>query len=173
CLWSYAKFLLLRPILGIYDNDALLDFQMDLGACPGCSLPFAYPPSFLLYLAPLGFLSYYLGYLLWAFGTFFLYFAMSLDKQQRRYAAFLTIFAPAAIIGFATGQTGLLASALIVGGFRLVTTRPILSGTLFGLASFKPQLGILIPIALMSARLWRTVVAACMTVLVLVLASGV
>ena len=55
----------------------------------------------------------------------------------------------------------------------MVTTRPILSGTLFGLASFKPQLGILIPIALISAQLWRTVAAACMTVLVLIVASGV
>jgi len=41
------------------------------------------------------------------------------------------------------------------------------------LASFKPQLGILIPIALISAELWRTVAATCVTVLVLVLASSV
>jgi hypothetical protein len=172
-LWSYAKFLFSRPVLDIYNNDTLLDFQMDLGACPKCLLPFAYPPFFLLYIAPLGFLSYYLAYLFWAFSTLFLYFALSLDKQRRQYAAFLTIFAPATIICFATGQTGLLASALIVGGFCLVTTRPILSGTLFGLASFKPQLGILIPIALISAQLWRAAAAACVTVLILVLASGV
>ena len=171
-LWSYAKFLLLRPVLKIYNNEALLDFQMDLGACPKCLLPFAYPPFFLFFIAPLGFLSYYLAYPLWAFSTLFLYFALSFDKQQPRYAAFLIIFAPATIIAFETGQTGLLSSALIVGGFRLVGTRPILSGTLFGLASFKPQLGILIPIALISARLWRTIAAACVTVLVLVVASG-
>jgi hypothetical protein len=172
-LWSYAEFLLLRPALEIYDNEILLAFQMDLGACPKCLLPFAYPPFFLFYIAPLGFLSYYYAYLFWAFGTLLLYFALSFDKQQGQYSAFLTIFAPATIIGFATGQTGLLASALIIGGFCLVTTRPILSGTLFGLASFKPQLGILIPIALISAQLWRAAAAACVTVLVLVLASGV
>jgi Glycosyltransferase family 87 len=134
---------------------------------------FRVPPFFLFFIAPLGFLSYSLAYPLWAFSTLFLYFSLSFDKQQPRYAAFLTIFAPATIIAFATGQTGLLSSALIVGGFRLVRTRPILSGTLFGLASFKPQLGILIPIALISGRLWRTIAAACVTVFVLVLASGV
>jgi Glycosyltransferase family 87 len=102
-----------------------------------------------------------------------LYFFASFDKRQPRYSAFLAIFAPATITCLSNGQTGLLSSALIVGGFRLVTTRPILSGTLFGLASFKPQLAILIPIALVSARLWRTVAAACVTSLLLVIVSGV
>jgi hypothetical protein len=172
-LWSYVKFLFSKQILEIYDNTKLLDFQMGLGACPKCLLPYAYPPFFLFYILPLGFLSYNIAYLGWSLSTAFSYFVASLDKQQRRYAAVLIIFAPATIIGFVTGQTGLLSAALIVGGFRVVTTRPILSGTLFGLASFKPQLGILIPIALVSAQLWRTVAAACMTVLVLVLASGI
>jgi hypothetical protein len=172
-LWSYAKFLFLQSVSGIYDNERLLDFQMDLGACPKCLLPYVYPPFFLLFISPLGFLSYHLAFLFWAFSTLLLYFVMSFDKHQRRYAAFLIIFAPATITCLAAGQTGLLSSALIVGGFRLIGTRPILSGTLFGLASFKPQLGILIPIALISARLWRTVAAACVTLLVLVLASGV
>jgi len=39
-------------------------------------------------------------------------------------------------------------------------------------ASFKPQLGILIPIALISARLWRTLAAAVVTIAILVVASG-
>ena len=102
-----------------------------------------------------------------------LYLVAPLYKQLRLYAAFLILFAPATITSFVTGQTGLLASALIVGGFRLATTRPTLGGIVFGLASFKPQLGVLIPIALISARLWCTIAAACVTVLVLVLASGI
>jgi hypothetical protein len=44
---------------------------------------------------------------------------------------------------------------------------------LFGLASFKPQLGVLIPIALISAKLWRNLVAAGMTLLMLVGASSI
>jgi hypothetical protein len=171
-VWSYAKFVVLEPIFKIYDNDFLLDFQMDFGGCPKCLLPYAYPPFFLFYILPLGYLTYHIAFLFWAFSSLFFYFVMSFDKQQRRYAVFLIILAPATIIAFVTGQTGLLSSALIVGGFRLVTIRPILSGTLFGLASFKPQLGILIPIALISAQLWRTVAAACITILVLVVASG-
>src|SRR5438093_86821 len=112
-LWSYARFSLEKPLSEIYNNDILLDFQMDLGACPKCLLPYAYPPFFLLYILPLGFLSYHLAFLFWAFSTLVLYFVVSFNKRQRRYAAFLTIFAPATIIGFATRQTVILASALI------------------------------------------------------------
>ena len=72
----------------------------------------------------------------------------------------------------AGGQTGFLSAALIVGGFRFVVDRPILSGTLFGLASFKPQLGILIPVALVSARLWRPLAAAAATVGLLIVVSS-
>jgi hypothetical protein len=172
-LWSYAKFLIVKPTSEIYDNSILLDFQMDLGACPKCLLPFAYPPFFLFWILPLGLLSYYFAYALWAISTLSFYSVASFYKSECWYAAFLSLFAPATVISFATGQTGLLSSALIVGGFRLIASRPILSGTLFGLASFKPQLGILIPIALISARLWRTVAAAATTIAVLVLASGV
>jgi hypothetical protein len=54
-LWSYSRFLVLKPILEIYNNDIILDFQMDLGGCPKCLLPYAYPPFFLFFISPLGF----------------------------------------------------------------------------------------------------------------------
>jgi hypothetical protein len=89
-----------------------------------------------------------------------------------RTATFLSVFAPATIITLAFGQTGFLSAALIVGGFRLAAARPVLSGALFGLASVKPQLGVLIPVALISARLWRTFAGASVTILILVIASS-
>ena len=170
--WSYSKFIFQRPFPEIYDNDILTDFQENLGARPKYFLPYAYPPFFLFYILPLGVLSYYLAYLLWTIGSGYFYFLVSVNRQLSRYTVFLTIFAPATITSLATGQTGLLSSALIAGGFRAVTTRPVLSGVFFGLASFKPQLGILIPIALISARLWQTLAVACATILTLVLASS-
>jgi hypothetical protein len=110
----------------------------------------------------------------WLTCTFAGYFITSCWRQPvRQFAIFLTIFAPATIVTFTFGQTGFLSSALILGGVRLAANRPIISGALFGLASFKPQLGILIPIALISARLWRTLAAAAVTVLLLVLTSSI
>jgi Glycosyltransferase family 87 len=172
-IWSFAKFAIANPAVQIYDDLPLREFQMDLGATPRYTLPYAHPPFFLFYIIPFGFLPFYFAYGLWFVCTFAAYFIASCCQQQRcRLAILLTIFAPATIVTLAFGQTGFLSSALILGGFRLAANRPIISGALFGLASFKPQLGILIPIALISARLWRTVAAAVVTVLVLVLASG-
>ena len=36
----------------------------------------------------------------------------------------------------------------MIGGLRLLPTRPALAGVLFGLLTYKPQLGVLVPVAL-------------------------
>jgi hypothetical protein len=171
-IWSFAKFALTNRVSEIYDNSVLLDFQMDLGDVPA-ERAYPYPPSFLLMILPLGFMAFPLAFAIWNVFTLAFYCVASFYRRWRLSAIFLTIFAPAALQNLTTGQTGFLSAALILGGFRLVKTRPILSGTLFGLASFKPQLGILIPIALISTRSWRPLVAAVVTIAVLVVASSV
>ena len=171
-IWSSAKFAVSHPVAEIYDNQILHRFQVDLGDYPTTYRPFVHPPSFLLIILPLAFVSYYVAFVAWSLLTFLAYFIAALCKQLGSTATFLTLFAPATIITLAFGQTGFLSAALILGGFRLIATRPFLSGTLFGLASVKPQLGILVPVALISARLWRTFAAAGATVLILIIASS-
>ena len=171
-IWSFAKFPITNHAADIYDRSILQEFQESLGATPTVHLPFPYPPSFLLLIIPFGLLGYYGAYGVWILGTFVFYFVVSWRREWPQSATFIIIFAPATILTFVYGQTGFLTSALIIGGFRLADSRPTLSGILFGLTSIKPQLGILIPIALISARLWRTLAAAGATVLVLILASS-
>lgn len=170
-IWSFAKFVIVSRVSEIYDNSLLLDFQMDLGAVPA-ERPYPYPPSFLLMILPLGLLPFFLAFAIWNVVTLSIYFFASFYRRWRPSAILLIIFSPAALQNFYTGQTGFLSAALIVGGFRLVVHRPFLSGTLFGLASFKPTLGILIPIALISARAWRPLVAAVVTIAVLVVTTS-
>jgi hypothetical protein len=76
-------------------------------------------------------------------------------------------FAPATFVNFDIGQNGFLSGALLVGGLRLLGAQPILAGILFGLLSYKPQLGLLIPFALIAAREWRAFFAAAATIAVL------
>lgn len=172
-IWSFAKFPISNHAADIYDRSVLQEFQESLGSAPSIHLPFPYPPSFMLLIIPLGLLSYYAAYGTWILGTFVFYFAVSWHHKWRWSATFVVILAPATILTFVYGQTGFLTSTLMIGGFRFADRRPILSGVLFGLVSIKPQLGILIPIALISARLWRTLAASGGTILVLVLASSV
>jgi Glycosyltransferase family 87 len=170
-IWSFAKFSLANDVSEIYNNSKLMSFQMDLGAVPR-ERPYAYPPSFILLILPLAFLTYQLSFIVWDVSTFLFYIITSLYGKWRISAIFLTIVAPATFQNFFTGQTGFLSAAFILGGFRLAASRPILSGTLFGLASFKPTLGILVPIALISARAWRSLIAAVATIGILVVASS-
>jgi hypothetical protein len=171
-IWSFAKFPFINHAIDIYDRSVLQGFQESLGSAPTIHPPFPYPPSFLLLMIPLGLLGYYAAYGTWVLGTFVLYFVVSWYRERSLSATFIILFAPATILTFIYGQTGFLASALMIGGCRFAESRPILSGMLFGLVSIKPQLGVLIPIALISARLWRTLAAAAGTVLVLFLASS-
>ena len=80
--------------------------------------------------------------------------------------------APATGITLISGQTGYLSGALMIGGLRLLPTRPALAGVLFGLLAYKPQLGVLVPVALVAIGGWRAIAAAAATLLAGVAASS-
>ena len=172
-IWSFAKFPITNHAADIYNRSVLQEFQESLGSTSSVHLPFPYPPSFVLLIIPFGLLSHYAAYGIWILGTFVFYFAVSWHRKWRWSTTFVVTLAPATILTFVYGQTGFLTAALMIGGFRFADRRPIVSGVLFGLMSIKPQLGMLIPIALIAARLWRTLAAAGGTVLALVLVSSV
>lgn len=154
----------------IYDR-SVLDAYQDALAAPH-HYPCPYPPSFLLLMAPIGWIDFYWSYAFWMLATFAFYLAVSWCRGSARPASFLLLVAPATVATFSFGQTGFLTSTLMVGGCRFLGSRPILSGIFFGLLSIKPQLGVLVPIALVSARSWMTLAAAGTTVLALVFASS-
>lgn len=78
---------------------------------------------------------------------------------------------PAVFVNIGHGQNGFLTAALITGALLLLERRPILAGVLFGLLAYKPQFGLLIPVALAAGGHWRTIVAAAVTVVALVAAT--
>src|SRR6185503_9684370 len=53
----------------------------------------------------------------------------------------------------------------------VLDARPVLAGVLFGLIAYKPQFGLLIPLALIAGGRWRAFVAAALTVGALALAT--
>ncbi len=160
------------PLLN-YDADALHARQVDLGMNPHGYNPFPYPPTWMLALAPLGGFSLPVAFALFMAPSVALYLwaiAGGRGGDWRWIAGALC--APATGVTLISGQTGFLSGALMIGGLRLAASRPILSGILFGLLAFKPQLGVLVPVALIAAGLWRTIASAVATVLVGALASS-
>ena len=171
--WSYQEIARTHSAAGLYDIAATYQRQLDLGMDPDPKMPFPYPPSFLLLIWPLGLLPYSIGYILWLPGTLSL-FVCSIFKTCSRlpFALGCAVVAPACAYTIYYAQGGFLTGALLTAGILLAQTRPIVSGLLIGILSVKPQLGLLVPVALAAAGLWRTFTVACATVAGLVIIAA-
>jgi hypothetical protein len=167
-LWSYAEVIFSHPVADLYNDDLLRSYQIPLGMNADQRYPFPYPPVFILMVWPLHLMPYHLGYLVTMLSTLAV-FLWTLRQTCTRSPFLLAacFVAPVTIAGVWAGQLGFVVGALIVGGIRLAGTRPILAGILIGILTFKPQFGILIPVALVAAGLWTTILSACVTVAVL------
>jgi hypothetical protein len=77
------------------------------------------------------------------------------------------VLSPAAAYTLGAGQNSFLSAALLLGGVALLGQRPIAAGILLGLLVYKPQLGLLLPVALVAAGAWRAFASAAVTVVAL------
>jgi arabinofuranan 3-O-arabinosyltransferase len=119
-----------------------------------------YPPTFLFVAAALALLPYAAAYALWVFGTFPAYLAAIRTIVGDRVGYLLAAAFPAVLANFIVGQNGFLTAGLVGGSLVLLQRRPMLAGTLIGLLTYKPHLGLLFPIALAAGGYWRVVFTA-------------
>ncbi len=102
--------------------------------------------------------------------------AQGLSIPDSRFAAsgltvLLALAYPAVLINIGHGQNGFLTAALLGGALVILDRRPIVAGILIGLLVYKPQFGLMIPLALMAGGYWRTFAAAVATVTALTLVT--
>jgi hypothetical protein len=171
--WTFAKFAMAMTPEQIYDPAILGAFQAQLGAAPDVVPRCFYPPTFVLLLWPLGLLPIAQAYVIWVAGTLTIYLIAVGAYCRKSLLVLGALVAPTALVTAITGQNGFLSAALLLGGWRLVSASPLSAGVLFGLLTYKPQLGILVPIALAAAGCWRVMASAVVTTLLLVVASSV
>ena len=67
---------------------------------------------------------------------------------------------PRTLWNITAGQNGFLTAALIGGTLGLMEKRPALAGVCLGLLTYKPQFGLLFPLALIADRRWQTIAVA-------------
>ena len=161
--WSGAYLAVHGHATQVYDPAAFHAFQQSVvgGALEGYL--YIYPPVLLVLTAPLGFVPYIPALVLWlSAGWFAFYRALRLALPGRG-ALLLALATPAVFINTIAGQNGTWTAALFGGGLGLLNRRPMLAGGLLGLLVFKPQLAILIPVALAAGRHWRALAAAAIT----------
>ncbi|CAN7660032.1 glycosyltransferase family 87 protein [Phenylobacterium sp. LjRoot225] len=166
CFWAGAKTALSEPayIYDFHHNTALQGWPLG----PGRIRPYIYPPTALFVFIPFALTPYWIGYGLWIVLSGILFF-WAAARTGAPWAAML--FMPAVALVIYCGQVTFAVGGLVLAGLAL-RDRSILAGMLFGLAAcIKPQLVILVPIALLAEMRWRTLAAAGMTGLVLSLAA--
>lgn len=158
----------------IYDIDAFTGFQNVIYAdrFPGTVLfrPFFYPPSWLLMLLPLGLLA--VGPAYGAFMIVTAAAATALEGRRDWWGWLAIVSSPAAVWAVLAGQNTFLSLACFYGGLRLLDRSPAAAGILLGLLSYKPQIWMLVPLALLAARQWRGLAWTGATVAALSLASA-
>ncbi len=166
CFWAASSLALADRPAEVYDLEAFRAAQRALhGKADSPAGIFSYPPHSLLLFLPLALLPYTASAVAWLAATASAY-ALALRTLLPGWAAVLPFFAfPAAFLNAWYVQNGFLSAALLGAAAHLMSKRPALAGVCLGCLAYKPQLGLVVPLALAAAGRWRAFAAAAATVL--------
>ena len=154
--------------------DPALQHAAEKAVFGGLEVPFYgwhYPPFFLAVAFLVASLPYAFGLALWLAASFAAYLAAIRAILPRPETLLIATAFPAVFINIGHGQNGFLTAALLGGALHLIDRRPWLAGILIGLLAYKPQFGVMIPIALLASQRWSSIAAAIATVAALVAVS--
>jgi hypothetical protein len=130
-----------------------------------------YPPFFFAIAFLVAALPYAWGLALWLAASLAAYLTVIRTILPRAETLLIATAFPAVFVNVGHGQNGFLTTALLGGALQLMDRRPWIAGMLIGLLAYKPQFGVLIPVALLASRRWSTITAAIATVAALVAIS--
>jgi hypothetical protein len=172
CYWSAASRSLARDVAGALDLSSPWPDDAAL-LHPGKPYPFLYPPSFLLLLLPFGALPFGAAFFLWDLLGFvaLLTAARAVIRDHRLLPVLLTM--PGLWLVLYHGQNALFLGAALALGMVNLWRRPALAGICLALLGCKPQLALLLPVAMIAGGHWRALGAATVGMATLSFASVV
>ena len=150
-----------------FTNQINTHFQAWLSG-PLALFAWLYPPHFLLILLPFAVLPFALSYAVFQIASFIAAVAAGCcfwaGPARRWWVWPLGLaLAPATSVNAIAGQNALLTLALLLGGVGLLGRRDFAAGAILGLLSYKPQLALMVPVALLAARNWRALAGAALS----------
>ncbi|MEM5389023.1 glycosyltransferase family 87 protein [Paraburkholderia phymatum] len=154
--WSAARVAIEHGAAAIYSPEFMRPLELAVRPYMDYT-PWPYPPTFLPFVLPLGWLSFNAALVTFLTASILLYvYAMHLIArpigiQTWRYS----LGFPAIFIVISFGQNSLLTAAIAAIALSLLPTRPIIAGAAIALLSIKPQLGVLFPVALICGQRWK------------------
>jgi arabinofuranan 3-O-arabinosyltransferase len=114
---------------------------------------------------------YAVAFIGWAAISLVPYLAVMRAIVGRPFGLLLAAAFPVVLTNTLVGQNGFLTASLVGGTLYLIPVRPVLAGICLGLLSYKPQYGLLFPLALMAASQWRVFYSAGVTAIIVAFAS--
>ena len=153
--WAASRLALNHAPAAAYDMTRLWAAERAAVGYPGVGYAgFYYPPIYLLIVLPLAMLPYVWSLAVWTVATLTAYLAVLCKIVPERDSLWLAIAFPGALVNLTNGQNGFLTVALLGGALLSVERNPVLAGVLFGMMSYKPQFGLLVPIFLLTTGCW-------------------
>jgi Glycosyltransferase family 87 len=173
-IWLSGRFTVSDNATHVFDYSTFSAAQITLfglGNCP--FIPqFDYPPTSLFLTYPLGWLPYVLAFAVWTATTFLLYAVAIYAIIPRRVAVIAAIAPFCVAVNVDFGHNGFLTAALIGLTLACLERGPWLSGIFLGLLTYKPQFGVLFPVALLASRNWQVLTSAAVLSVFLALAAA-
>jgi hypothetical protein len=170
-MWISGKFAAMADPSRIYNHEiysaALNSYYHPL------LTQYVYPPTYLFFTYPLSLLPYLIAFAAWVGATLLLYL-MTVCLIVPRWTAVILALTPFAVLGnIGFGHNGFLTAGLIGLSLVFVERRPWVSGIFLGLLTYKPQFGVLFPLALLASRNWRALASAAAASVFLGIAAGI
>jgi len=174
-IWVSGKLARSSDPTRIFDSSAFAAAQLALIGSSGSPLIpyFVYPPTFLIFAYPLGFMPYFAAFTVWTVATLALYEAAIYTIIPRPAAVILALTPSPVLFNLGLGQNGFLTAGLVAFSLAFTESRPWLSGIFLGLLTYKPQFGVLFPVVLLASRNWRALTGAAATSVVLGLTAAI
>ena len=171
--WAAGMQTLREPYCCVDDSGEFMKVQAALFPPGDAFYPSwpSYPPTFLLVLAPLALLPYRSAFITWDIVTLLGCIAVVYLIVRRRAAIALALASPFTAWNFIAAQNGFLTASLLGASLLFLDRRPVMAGAFIGCLTYKPQFGILFPVALIASHQWRAIASAGVTVALLAAAS--
>jgi hypothetical protein len=166
--WTVSWALLNGDAHTVYDPEALAGLEQALVEGERMAVyPWLYAPIGLLIVYPLALLPYLWSLALWLLVGIVSYLSALWRILPRPLTLWAGLAYPAVLVTISHGQNALLITGLLGWGLLLLPRWPVAGGVLFGILGFKPQISLLVPVALIAGGQWRAIIAAGITFLCL------
>src|SRR5690242_14603416 len=164
CGWIASLEALRGHAASLYDPAKFAELQAALvGHSEGIYPNWPYPPTFFLIFAPFAALDYLPAFIVWDVLTLMMVLTVVYSIVRRKAAIAIGLAAPFTAWNFIAAQNGFLTGSLLGASLLFLERQPVLAGFFLGCLSYKPQFGLLFPVALVAGAQWRVIASAAIT----------